>query len=96
MNSEGAFVGAASIDLKSGSLKDHDVKEEDEDEAEREDAKQMEDDKDDVFEEDDAATVGSANSGIESKQLEDNKENKLPAIRLMRGMSQMDMPTKRE
>lgn len=42
INSEGAFVGTGSIDLKSGSLKDNEVKEEDEEQAEQEDLKEQE------------------------------------------------------
>uniref|UniRef100_A0A1I8PT26 Rab-GAP TBC domain-containing protein n=1 Tax=Stomoxys calcitrans TaxID=35570 RepID=A0A1I8PT26_STOCA len=113
MNSEGALVSAApAMDMKNGTLKDHDVKEEDEEAAEREDAKRLEDDKDEVFVtvsgtaassgEEGGVGVGSGgetdlSSESDTKQTDDNnKENKSPPSRLMRGISQLDIPIKRD
>ncbi|XP_061390357.1 TBC1 domain family member 1 [Musca vetustissima] len=94
MTSEGAFVGAGTLDLKNCSLKDHDVKEEDEEEAEREDAKRLEKQQ--------KAAAENKKSEDEEKdegeQLEKyNKENNLPVgNRLMRGISQLDIPLKKD
>ncbi|XP_075146212.1 PTB_TBC1D1_like and TBC domain-containing protein plx isoform X2 [Haematobia irritans] len=111
MTSEGTFVSATGgpMDLKNGPLKDNDVKEEDEEAAEREDAKRLEEDKDDVFvsapsrstavEGDVESTEADLSSEVDSnnKQSEENnKENKSPKSRLLRGISQLDIPVKRD
>lgn len=111
MTSEGAFVGAGTIDLKNCALKDHDVKEEDEEEAEREDARLLQDEeyKENMFVTvatppsagEEGEREGSAgkdlNGGEVTKRSEDDKENNSPPpTRLMRGISQLEIPIKRE
>lgn len=112
INSEGAFIGSGSIDLKTGSLKDNDVKEEDEEaaETEQEEGKEQkeEKEKDEVFVEnkvkpeikikEEEASAGTSSNEEENKSVEDNnKENKLPVTgRLLRGISQLEINIKRE
>ncbi|TMW50436.1 hypothetical protein DOY81_004489 [Sarcophaga bullata] len=112
INSEGAFVGTGSIELKSGSLKDNEVKEEDEEQAEQEDLKEQEEynangnananakTKLEIkIKEEETSTGASSSNEEETKSLEDNnKENKLPigAGRLMRGISQLEINVKKD
>lgn len=110
INSEGAFVGTGSIELKSGSLKDNEVKEEDEEQAEQEDLKDQEEYNANAaitnaktkleikIKEEEASTGASSSNEEETKSLEDNKENKLPIGpgRLMRGISQLEINIKKE
>ncbi|XP_073833474.1 PTB_TBC1D1_like and TBC domain-containing protein plx isoform X2 [Musca autumnalis] len=128
MTSEGAFVGSGTLDLKNCSFKGNDVKEEDEEEAEREDAKRLQEKEDAVAakkkeEAGDDVTEGDvqletvnvfvkaatpidgdreadadlSDQGDKKTPEDNNKENKLPVgNRLIRGISQLEIPLKKD
>ncbi|XP_023301430.2 TBC1 domain family member 4 isoform X3 [Lucilia cuprina] len=104
INSEGAFIGTGSIDLKTCALKDNEVKEVDEEEVEQNENSQKE--SDDVFVEklkveekikEEENSAGTSSNEEETKSIEDNKENTLPlGGRLMRGISQLEINVKKD
>ncbi|KAI8129594.1 TBC1 domain family member 1 [Lucilia cuprina] len=104
INSEGAFIGTGSIDLKTCTLKDNEVKEVDEEEVEQNENSQKESDdvlveklkvEEKIKEEENSA--GTSSNEEETKSIEDNKENTLPlGGRLMRGISQLEINVKKD
>ncbi|XP_065357640.1 TBC1 domain family member 4 isoform X2 [Calliphora vicina] len=109
INSEGAFIGSGSIDVKPCSLKDNEVKEEDEEEVEQEDEEEVaqKEPQDEVFPvkvtfdekvKEEETSTGTSSNEEETKSVEDNnKENKLPiAGRLLRGISQLEISVKKD
>uniref|UniRef100_A0A1A9X2B1 Rab-GAP TBC domain-containing protein n=1 Tax=Glossina brevipalpis TaxID=37001 RepID=A0A1A9X2B1_9MUSC len=110
LNSEGAFVGTpgAALELKNCPLKGNEVKEEDE-EAEAEEllTKERNEENENCKllmgkDEFDSSSVinkaeGEAEAEAEEKKiLCNNKENKSPPAKLMRGISQMELSLKRD
>lgn len=103
INSEGTFVGNGSIDLKTCTLKDNDVKEEDEEEEEEAEQEEQKEQPETVVKilieekvKEEETSGGTSSNDEETKSVEDNKENKLPPGRLMRGISQLEINVRKE